>query len=345
LLEVYGGDAFGEKAVEGTWMFLAAGFALVLVLAYRVQGFPDNEATPSVVSRRRDMALPTIWVNGLRESSAVLALLASGLIVLGLFPSFVFGSPVSYADVNEFLAYHAVLAAGLFLAGVLLLRQRTWVVGATALGVITALLVVPRGDNLIPSIGIAGTASGDWLVVVGCVIATVGAVLAVLAVIGNIEPQDQQRPAPTLLVLATAAMGFATAVGFGMHFIRAGNVSSVSIAKLFDALRPDVRPLGSGLFVITLLTVLPMCAAAIRQRAVTIGALLGLTVFVGAIGSYRLYFVYSSDFIGLFGGGTGTSVRATEGTWTFLAAGGAVLILIGYRALTMRPVRAEVPRA
>ena len=85
-------------------------------------------------------------------------------------------------------------------------------------------------------------------------------------------------------------------------------------------LGPLSRQLWAALLVVVLLTVVPPAAVAVGRR-IGSGLALGLLFAIGGIAAFRVGVIYGTI------GGHDTGFSGAEGTWTFLAAGGAALIM------------------
>ncbi|MEX2256542.1 MAG: hypothetical protein WEC34_13965 [Acidimicrobiia bacterium] len=282
--------------------------------------------------------------------AATLAFVGAALTVGALFPDYWDTPPIALVDQTGLLASTVVFAVGLLVAGALLLGPRSAPIGAATLAIMVVVALQPRvfdavrlGESSGPKAG-----TGFALMTAGLVLAIVAAVLGAVVALGPRE-WSLKGGARSLTVLA-ALTGFAAAVGYGM------NPFSVEGATTFrnqtydigfgSPLEPLPRQLWSALLVVVALTVVPPIAVAVGGRLGT-GLALGLLFAIGGIAAGRVGTVFGtldgidSDFAG------------AEGTWTFLAAGGATLIMTGAglaaggarrpRPPTRAPVQATVP--
>jgi len=279
--------------------------------------------------------------------AATLCFVAAALTVGALFPDYWDTPELALWDQTGLLAPTLVFAAGLLFAGGLLLVTGSAPVGAAMLLVMVLVAVQPRVDDAMRLTESSGPKAGTGfaLVTAGYVLALVSMVLAALVAL---------RPRAWALLggarfLATLAVltGFGAAVGYGMNPFK---VDTVEGATGFGTpLDPLPRQLWAALLVVVVLTVVPAIAVAVGGRLGT-GLAFGLLFAVGGIVAFRIGTVYGTV------DGRDTGFGAAEGTWTFIAAGGAALIMTfaglaagapkgrrTRRAREFQPVSATVP--
>jgi hypothetical protein len=279
--------------------------------------------------------------------AATLAFVGAALTVGALFPDYWDAPPIALVDHTGLLAATVVFAAALILAGALMLGPRSAPIGAAMLVVVVVVGLAPRvfdGVRIAESGGPkAGT--GFALITAGFVLAVVAAILGAIV---TLRPREWSLGGgPRLLAVLAALTGFAAAVGYGMNpFTVEGAGDGGPISRSFaigfgSPLEPLPRQLWSALLVVVVLTVVPPIAAAVGRRIGT-GLALGLLFGIGGIAALRLGSIYGTLE------GRDLDYSAAEGTWTFLAAGGATLIFTfaGIAAGGARgprpPVRASV---
>jgi hypothetical protein len=266
-------------------------------------------ATPAVARPRHSAALIV---------AATLAFVAAALTVGALFPDYWDAPRVSLFDQTGPLAQNVVFAAALMVGGGLLLGKRSAPTGGALLAVVVAIGLQPRvvdtvrlGESTGPRAG-----TGYALLTAGFVLALVATVISAFVVL---RPRDWalRGGARPLTVLAALA-GFGAAVGYGMTpFSLDGVRNAIGFGS---PLGPLSRQLWAALLVVVLLTVVPPAAVAVGRR-IGSGLALGLLFAIGGIAAFRVGEIYGTI------GGRDTGFSGAEGTWTFLAAGGAALIM------------------
>ncbi len=211
-----------------------------------------------------------------------------------------------------------MFAAALIVGGGMLLGKRSAPTGGALLAVVVAVGMQPRvvdtvrlGDSSGPRAG-----TGFALLTAGFVLALVATVIGAFVVL---RPRDWAlRGGARLLAVLAALAGFGAAVGYGMNpFSVDGRRHSIGFGS---PLGPLPRQLWAALLVVVLLTVVPPAAVAVGRR-IGSGLALGLLFAIGGIAAFRVGEIYGTI------DGHDTGFSGAEGTWTFLAAGGAALIM------------------
>jgi hypothetical protein len=154
------------------------------------------------------------------------------------------------------------------------------------------------------------------LVSAGYVLALVSAIIGALV---TLRPRAWgMRGGARFLGVLAALAGFGAAVGYGMNpFEVSTGRTSIAYGSPLD---PVPRQLWAALLVVVVLSVIPAAAVAIGARIGT-GFALGLLFAIGGIAALRVGTIYGTV------DGRDVGVSGAEGTWTFLAAGGAALIM------------------
>jgi hypothetical protein len=165
--------------------------------------------------------------------------------------------------------------------------------------------------------------------IVGFIVAMVGLMLGLLGSRGF------RRTAPLAsssgILFGTIFLGLATAAALGMNYV---NVFGDAFGSPISETNPvEFSPYPRAFWAILLVIVaIPAFAVLAHRssRAVSQGLVIGLAVVVLAIAFFRLGEAFA------FGESHGS-----EGTWTFVAAGPALVLLLGYdlwgrRATTAR---------
>jgi len=250
--------------------------------------------------------------------ASTLAFVGAALSVGALFPDYWDTPALALVDQTGGLAQTLVFAVALAVGGALMLGARSAPIGAAMLVVVVAVALESRVVDLVRLSERDGPKAGT-----GFALVTAGFVLAVaaaaLGAIVALRPRawafrGGARPLAALAALA----GFAAAVGYGMNpYELQARRFSVAFGS---PLAPVPRQLWAALLVVVVLTVVPPIAVAVGGRLGT-GLALGLAFGVGGIAALRLGTIYGT----IDGRDTGTS--GAEGTWTFLAASGAALVL------------------
>lgn len=308
LLYVYV-DAHHEKAIEGTWTFLAAGSGTVLLLLWCLTR-PRSSSPPRRGTRRSPPRLGSV--------GALFTLLAAVVMFSSMFPSlFDRFSPVTNSS-PAFAIF--VLSVGFAIAGALMLGSRTRVVG---IGILTVSLVTVLGGpvfNVVLAAEGAGPATGVgfWLYEVAYLVAIVGLVLALMDARGahRIEALGSTS---ARWVLGALALGIATVVAFAMNYLTDYRGSYGSALFAGDPYGESPNPRMFWAVLVTIVTIPALAVLALRaSRNVALGIFIGLGIFVMLEALIRL----SDTFA--FGQSHGA-----EGTWTFVAAGPALMLLLG----------------
>ena len=208
--------------------------------------------------------------------------------------------------------------------GGLLLGKRSAPTGGALLAVVVAIGMQPRvvdtvrlGESSGPRAG-----TGYALLTAGFVLALVAAVIGAVVVL---RPRDWglRGGARPLAVLAALA-GFGAAVGYGMNpfSVDSGRASGrVRQPARGDSRRQCCRA-SSGRHCSSW-----CCSRSCHRSRSPSGAgsdpglALGLLFAIGGIAAFRVGEIYGTI------GGRDTGFSGAEGTWTFLAAGGAALIM------------------
>jgi hypothetical protein len=250
--------------------------------------------------------------------AATLAFVGAALTVGALFPEYWHTPPLALVDQTGPLAQTVVFAAALLVAGALLLGARSAPIGTAMLVVVVAVGIEPRVADAVRLSDSSGPRAGT-----GFALVSAGFVLALVSVvIGSIitlRPRawalhGGARPLAGLAVL----VGFGAAVGYGMNPYE---VSARRVSIAFGSpLDPLPRQLWAALLVVVVLTVVPAAAVAVGAR-LGMGLALGLLFAIGGIAALRVGNIYGTI------DGHDTGYGGAEGTWTFLAAGGAALIM------------------
>jgi hypothetical protein len=250
--------------------------------------------------------------------AATLSFVGAALAVGALFPDYFDAPPLALVDQTGPLAQTIVFALGLLVAGTLLLGTRSAPIGAAMLAVIVVVALQPRvvdGVRLAES-GSPKAGTGFALLTAGFLLALVAAVLAAVVTLrpGSWSIAGRAKVLATLAALT----GFGTAVGFAMNpFEVDAGPFSIGFASPFE---PLPRQLWAAVLVVVVLTVVPPIAVAVGARIGT-GLALGLLFAIGGIAALRVGVIYGSI------DGRDTGYSGAEGTWTFLAAGGAAVIM------------------
>jgi hypothetical protein len=250
--------------------------------------------------------------------AATLAFVAAALTIGAMFPDYWDAPQLALIDQTGPLAQTAVFAAALLVGGALLLGARSALLGAAMLAIVVAFGVQPRAVDVVRLSQSSGPRAGTGfaLITAGFVLALVAALLAAIVLL---RPREWSlgggaRPLAALGALA----GFGAAVGYGMNpFSTNGRRFDFGFGS---PLTPVSRQLWAALLVVVLLTVVPPVAVAVGGR-IGSGLALGLLFGIAGIAAFRLGEIYGSI------DGRDTGYRGAEGTWTFLAAGGAALIM------------------
>jgi hypothetical protein len=270
---------------------------------------PTLAATPAVARPRHSAALVV---------AATLAFVGAALTIGALFPDYWDAPHLSLFDETGPLAQNVVFAAALMVGGGLLLGKRSAPTGGALLAVVVAIGLQPRvvdtvrlGESSGPRAG-----TGYALLTAGFVLALVAAVIGAFVVL---RPRDWAlRGGARLLAVLAALAGFGAAVGYGMTPFSLDRVRNP--LGFGSPLGPLSRQLWAALLVVVLLTVVPPAAVAVGRR-IGSGLALGLLFAIGGIAAFRVGVIYGTI------GGHDTGFSGAEGTWTFLAAGGAALIM------------------
>jgi hypothetical protein len=270
---------------------------------------PNLSAAPAVTRPRHSAALIV---------AATLAFVGAALTVGALFPDYWDAPRLSLFDQTGPLAQNVVFAAALMVGGGLLLGKRSAPTGGALLAVVVAIGAQARvvdtvrlGESSGPRAG-----TGYALLTAGFVLALVATVISAVVVL---RPRDWalRGGARPLAVLAALA-GFGAAVGYGMTPFSFDRVRHA--IGFGSPLGPLPRQLWAALLVVVLLTVVPPVAVAVGSRLGS-GLALGLLFAIGGIAAFRVGEIYGTI------DGRDTGFSGAEGTWTFLAAGGATLIM------------------
>jgi hypothetical protein len=270
---------------------------------------PTLAANPAVARPRHSAALIV---------AATLAFVGAALTIGALFPDYWDAPRLSLFDQTGPLAQNVVFAAALMVGGGLLLTKRSAATGGALLAVVVAIGVQPRvvdtvrlGESSGPRAG-----TGYALLTAGFVLALVATVIGAFVVL---RPRDWSlRGGARPLAVLAALAGFGAAVGYGMTPFSLDRVRNP--LGFGSPLGPLSRQLWAALLVVVLLTVVPPAAVAVGRR-IGSGLALGLLFAIGGIAAFRVGVIYGTI------GGHDTGFSGAEGTWTFLAAGGAALIM------------------
>jgi hypothetical protein len=249
---------------------------------------------------------------------ATLAFVGAALTIGALFPDYWDPPPLALVDQTGPLAQTVVFALALLVAGALLLGARAAPVGAAMLVVVVAVGAEPRVVDAVRLSEADGPKAGTGyaLVSAGYVLALVSAIIGALV---TLRPRAWAfRGGARFLGALAALAGFGAAVGYGMNpFEVDTGRTDVSYGSPLD---PVPRQLWAALLVVVVLSVVPALAIAVGGRLGT-GLTLGLLFAIGGIAALRVGTIFGTV------GGRDVGVTGAEGTWAFLAAGGAVLIM------------------
>jgi hypothetical protein len=256
--------------------------------------------------------------------AATLSFVAAAATIGGLFPDFWDHGTYALVDATGPLAQEAVFAASLLMIGVALLSRRTSTSGAAAAAVVVTIGMQPRVVDVVTLVDDRGPRGGTGfsLVIGGFVLALAAAIIAASV---ELRPRAWSlRGGARGWTTLAALFGFATAVGYAMEPFTAsvGERSPLAFAygSPFESIGGP-RSLWAAILVVVLLTVVPPTSVAVG-RAIGVGLAFGLLGSLGGIAAGRL------------GEALGTSatefvrVGGAEGTGTFLAAGGATLLVV-----------------
>jgi hypothetical protein len=250
--------------------------------------------------------------------AATLAFVGAALTVGALFPDYWDAPPLALIDQTGPLAQTAVFAGALLVAGALMLGARSAAIGAAMLGVVVAVSLQPRVVDVVRVSESSGPKAGTGfaLVTAGFVLALASALLGAVV---ELRPRAWGLDGGARALAALGALAaFGAAVGYGMNpFVRGVGRLSVTYGS---PLAPVPRELWAALLVVVVVTVVAPVAVAVGGRLGT-GLMLGLLFAVGGIAAFRLGTVFGTV------AGHDTGVSGAEGTWAFVAAGGAALIL------------------
>jgi hypothetical protein len=307
---------------------------------------PTQPSTPAV-SARPAPADPVHRNSAALIVAATLSFVGAAITVAALFPDYWDAPSFSLIDDTASLAQTSVFAGALIVAGMLLLARWSAPIGAAMLVIVVAFFLQPRVDDIATLADANGPRAGT-----GFSLVTAGFVLALFAaVMGSfvaLRPRawSMLGGARPLAVLA-ALFGFATAVGYAMNpFTLGGSLDFVAGGSPLSDLGADsARYVWAAVLVVVLLAVVPPVAIAVGGR-IGSGLALGVLFGIGGIAALRLGAIY--------GGRAGApDLHGAEGTWTFHAASGAVLIVTWFglaaggvrrpRAVSMQPVSSDTP--
>jgi len=261
--------------------------------------------------------------------AATLAFVGAAITVGSLFPDYWDAPSFALLDDTATLAHTAVFAGALLLAGILLLPRASAPVGAALLVVAVAFGLQPRVSDVVTLAETDGPRAGT-----GFALLTAGFVLGIFAAVLSsfvvLRPRQWSlRGGARFLTGLAALTGFATAVGYVMSpfSIRfEGLAFVVTGGSPLDASEPRAsRELWAAVLIVVLLAVIPPIAIAVGGR-IGSGLALGLLFGIGGIAALRLGAIYGS--VEIVGRRSSAGLEAAEGTWTFLAAGGATLLLV-----------------
>jgi hypothetical protein len=326
LLYAYVDDS-NVHAIEGTWTFLAASLASLVLIVFAQRPAPATADAPAskraTATASGDVSVRTIPVVRCRVAGA-LALVAAVLLLLPIFvASFEFET--NFAGSAPTVAYALVLCQGTFIAGVLVLRAAPrWKIGWVAL-VVIALMTLP--DRVLDAVFVLERGGptpriGFWFEEGGYVLLLIS--ILILLVRRGTDTEAPDTSAPRRWVVATAAfLGFATAVGVAMNFVKipGGGPNGSPFFDLFP------RVTWAAVVAVVVVAVVPTLAVTARRSAVGDGLALGFLVTFVANVFARLLLAYGAFDFG-FGGPHPTPI---EGEWVYVAAGGAVLVLLAGR--------------
>lgn len=337
LLFVYGsisGKPSTLTAIEGTWMFLAAGLAMLLILGYRLLALPDDEVHPAPAGQTETRAIAAIRPAAPTIVAAILGLAGAVVTFASLFPQYFrgtaklgeYGTGATYASV---FTHGVTFIEGIAIASIGLLVARRSVTSAAALAVIVVLFLNERVADVTGRLGFGfglnevAPGVGFWLAEIGFALVLVGTVVAIARTRSQLPPVSGKAPSGRV-VAAAAFLGFATSVGLAMSYYRARQGALGGVTDYFLS-----RGLWAALLAIVAVPVISTAAALTRRRAVAAGLTLGLLVFVVAVALFRLGFTYDPGF---------GSQQAIEGTWMLLASGAGLLLVLSYRLWDTRVV-------
>ncbi len=279
--------------------------------------------------------------------AATLSFVAAAATIGGLFPDFWDSGTFALVDLTGPLAQHLVFAVSLFAIGVALLSRRTSTAGAAAAVVVVATGLQPRVVDVVTLADDHGPRGGAGfsLTVGGFVLAVAAAALAAAI---ELRPRAWSLCAGARTWTTFAALfGFAASVGYAMEPFQA-SVSRrspffFSYGSPLEAIGGP-RSLWAAVLVIVLLTVVPPTSVAVG-RSIGVGLAFGLLGAMGGIAALRLGETLGTSATEF------TGVGGAEGTWTFLAASGATLLVVlgglaaGRRRTSRRPGPAPGPVA
>ena len=263
--------------------------------------------SPAVVAPRRTSAAMIV--------AATLAFVSAFLTAGGLFPDYWDPPPFALLDETGLLAQTTAFALAVLVAGVLLLGARSAPIGAATLLIVVVMGAQPRVADAAQISNSNGPKAGTGfaLVSAGFVLALASAVIGALV---NLRPREWglRGGARFLGVLAVLA-GFGAAVGYGMNPFETARGVGVG-----TPLEPIPRQLWAALLVVVVLSIFPAVTVAVGGRLGT-GLALGLLFGIGGIAALRVGTIFGTV------DGRDVGISGAEGTWTFLAAGGAALIM------------------
>jgi hypothetical protein len=316
---------------------------------------PTLPSTPRIQTTSAPDAAPPM--SAALIVAATLAFVGAAITIGALFPDYWDAPSFALLDDTASLAQTAVFGGALLLGGVLLLTRRSAPIGSAMLVVVVAFALEPRVDDIVTLADDRGPRAGT-----GFALITAGFVLALLAAVLSAFVALRPRTwsmlggARPLAVLA-AVFGFAASVGYAMNPFTIGGAGDLSFnfsgGSPLDTGDPtSSRGLWAAILVVVLLTVLPPVAVSVGGR-IGSGLALGMLFGIGGIAALRLGAVYGSSEVA--GRRVSVGLEGAEGTWTFLAAGGAVLIVTWFglaaggvrrpRAASMAPVSSDAPPA
>jgi hypothetical protein len=252
--------------------------------------------------------------------------LAALLTVASLFPTSFqseFAGSFNVGSNSGAMVVYLFLAFGFGTGACLLGSARTRASGASLLLVVVATFmtekvaeihfVTVRDVPIDPGVGF-------WLSQLGFLFGTLGALVGFMCL--RDKHQAAAAEASGGIVVLAAVLGFATSVGWVMNYVSSAGGGAGS---------PIVgTPRTTWSEVVAFIAVPIGAVIAIKaRRQLALGVTSGLAVFVLGIGLSRLLYAFQ-----------GAHNIASEGTWTFIAAGGALLILLGVRLIQTgeRPV-------
>jgi len=270
----------------------------------------DIPTLPSTPTTRRPSAALIV--------AATLSFVGAALTVGAIFPDYWDKPPIALADQTGLLAQTVVFAVALLVAGALLLGARAAQVGAAMLAIVVAVAIEPRVVDAVRLSDSTGPKAGTGfaLVTAGFVLALVSATLGAIV---TLRPRAWTMQGGARFLGGLAALtGFGAAVGYGMNPYEVdARRFTIGFGSPLD---PLPRQLWAALLVVVVLTVVPPIAIAVGGRLGT-GLALGLLFAIGGIAALRVGTIYGRI------DGEDYGYSGAEGTWTFLAAGGAALIM------------------